>query len=164
MTIPNPARINRSSSEFRQAQPRPIALAQAQPSPLLCTYRKWVRLRHRTNMQRWTARLLLILLLVGVLAPVGLAATAPEPHACCKRHPMHDAAQHGMEFHAPPSCCNHDCCRSVTVSQWAQAKPAAHASFQPSTTTRRSAVQPVHLTSAVDSAHSGRAPPQFFLG
>jgi hypothetical protein len=125
---------------------------------------QWVRLGQRTIMQRWTARLLLILLLVGVLAPVGLAATASEPHACCKRHPMHDAAPSGMEFHVPPGCCNHDCCRSLTVSHWADLGPVTHASCKFSITLHRSAVRLVHLTSAVDSAHSGRAPPQFLLG
>jgi len=117
----------------------------------------------QNNMQRWVARLLLILLLVGVLAPVGLAATAPEPHACCKRRTIHDASPQGMEFHAPPGCCNHNCCRSLKVSQWTELGPAA-ASCKLSTTTRRSAVPPGHLTYIADSAHSGRAPPQFFLG
>jgi hypothetical protein len=118
----------------------------------------------KKTMQRWTARLLLILSLVGVLAPVGLAATAPEPHACCKRHPMHDAAPRGMEFNPPPSCCNHDCCRSLTVSQWAQARLATRDSFLPSASTRRSATEFIRITSVVDNAHSGRAPPQFLLG
>ena len=41
-------------------------------------------------MYRLTARLLLALLLAGTFVPVAMAISAPVPHACCMRKPMHD--------------------------------------------------------------------------
>ena len=41
-------------------------------------------------MYRLTARLLLVLLLAGTFVPVAMAVSAPVPHACCMRKPMHD--------------------------------------------------------------------------
>ena len=43
-------------------------------------------------MHRLTARLLLVLLLVGVFVPVALAISATSAHACCMRKPMHGRA------------------------------------------------------------------------
>src|SRR5277367_2338203 len=51
-------------------------------------------------MHRLTARVLMVLLLAGVLVPVAEAITAPTPHACCLRKPMHDSQD--AEFQAPP--------------------------------------------------------------
>jgi hypothetical protein len=47
-------------------------------------------------MHRVTARSLLVLLLVGVFVPVGLAIAAAPPHACCLRKAMHDGAPHSQ--------------------------------------------------------------------
>jgi hypothetical protein len=77
----------------------------------------------RIDMHRLTARVLMVLLLAGVLAPVAMAISAPTPHACCLRKPMHDSRD--AEFQAPPGCCDHDCCRPLTVSQWADLGPGA---------------------------------------
>jgi len=114
-------------------------------------------------MHRRTARFLLILLLVSIFAPVGLAISTPAPHACCMRKPMHDRGSHDSEFNAPPGCCNHDCCRPLTVSHWAHVAPAARNVADPIALSLNSAARPFDLTSAVDSAHSGRAPPQFSI-
>jgi hypothetical protein len=114
-------------------------------------------------MHRLTARLLLTLLLVGVFVPVALAISAPAPHACCMRKPMHHHGAHDSEFNAPPACCNHDCCRPLTVSHWAQLRPPADAFVACLAANLPLPAKSVNLTTAVDASHSGRAPPQFSI-
>lgn len=75
------------------------------------------------KMRPFTARILLTLLPVGVLAPVALAITGDPPHACCLRKRMRDRGPHQAEFNAPPGCCNRDCCRPLTISHWAELTP-----------------------------------------
>ena len=70
-------------------------------------------------MHRLTARLLLILTLVGTLAPVALAISAPLPHACCIRKPMHDHGSRSLEFRSTASE-RRNCCPPVTTAHWAQ--------------------------------------------
>src|SRR5580700_11022574 len=85
-------------------------------------------------MHRRIAQFLLLLALMGNLAPAELALAAPPPHACCLRktaHHCHDsvaAEAKGLDVRAA-SCCNHDCCRAVTTAQWAHAQPPVAASF-----------------------------------
>lgn len=111
-------------------------------------------------MQPLTARLLLTLALVGVFAPVAMAISAPAPHACCMRKPMHDPGSHAGEFSAPPACCNHDCCRPLTVSHWAQLRPRSGAFVAPLAADLPLPAASVSLSTAVNASHSGRAPPQ----
>jgi len=113
-------------------------------------------------MHKLTARILLTLSLVGVFAPVALAISASPMHACCMRQ-MHDADNNHRHIQAPATCCNHDCCRTVTVSQWAELSSTS-ANFAPSLTTRRQiSAQSIPLLAQNDSAHSGRAPPQLSI-
>jgi hypothetical protein len=114
-------------------------------------------------MRRLTARFVLILLLVGVFAPVALAISTPTPHACCLRKPMHDRSSHNSEFNAPPGCCQRDCCRPLTVSQWASLSPSAGAQRMPASTTLQSHQRPTLVAVDANNAHSGRAPPQFSI-
>jgi hypothetical protein len=114
-------------------------------------------------MHRRTARFVLILLLVGVFAPVALAISAPAPHACCLRKPMHDRSSHNSEFKAPPGCCQHDCCRPLPVSQWAHLTPPASAQPTPASTTKQSGQRPTPFAVDANSTHSGRAPPKFSI-
>jgi hypothetical protein len=114
-------------------------------------------------MHRQTARLLLVLLLVGVFVPVALAISATPPHACCMRKAMHDRASHNAEFQAPPGCCQHDCCRPLIVSQWAHLTARACAPVTPASATLQSERQAIHYATSVNHAHSGRAPPQFSM-
>jgi len=114
-------------------------------------------------MHRLTARLLLILLLAGVFTPLALAITAPMPHACCMRKPMHDAGSHDSQFQAPPSCCDHDCCRPLTVSQWADVQPG-DATCRSLPTTRLQCDAPrADVLSFIYQAPSVRGPPQFSI-
>jgi hypothetical protein len=114
-------------------------------------------------MHRLTARFVLIVLLVGVFAPVALAISAPTPHACCLRKPMHDRASHDSQFKASPGCCNRDCCRPLTVSQWAHIAPSVNARQATASSTLHSERGPICVATAVSNAHSGRAPPQFSM-
>ena len=73
------------------------------------------------------ARFLLLLTLLGNLAPVALAIAAPAAHACCIRksvHPCHESAIATSQTSVLRSadCCNHDCCRGVTTARWAYAQ------------------------------------------
>lgn len=83
-------------------------------------------------MHRLTARLLLLLALIGYLAPIAIASSAPA-RACCVRKGVHhcdDAL--GSETEQPvirdASCCKGDCGRAVTTAQWAHAREFASAS------------------------------------
>jgi hypothetical protein len=114
-------------------------------------------------MHRVTAKLLLILLLVGVSAPAALAITLPSPHACCLRKPMHGRTSHNAEFNGPPGCCQHDCCRPLTVSQWAQLTQSQRSQGIPTSSTLQARARPSTCAAVTDQSHSGRAPPQFFI-
>jgi hypothetical protein len=114
-------------------------------------------------MHRLTARLLLVLLLAGVFVPVALAISATPAHACCMRKPMHGRPSHDAEFQGPPGCCQHDCCRPLTVSRAAHLTSTTCAQAPPALTILEHERQPIHFTSSVDHAYSGRAPPQFSI-
>ena len=109
-------------------------------------------------MHRLTARLLVVLLLVGVFAPAALAISAPAPHACCMRKPMAQPTPHDAQFNTP-DCCNHNCCRPLTVSQWTQVRPSRSVRTAPQSTSFLAESRPVRRTAQYDDAHSGRAPP-----
>jgi hypothetical protein len=114
-------------------------------------------------MLRLTARLLLTLMLVGVLAPVALAISAPAPHACCMRKPMHDHGSTSAALHTLPASCNHDCCHALTVSQSPCLLPSAGAriaTFSVPLPVESPAANCGHL---IRASHSGRAPPQFSI-
>jgi hypothetical protein len=70
-------------------------------------------------MHRLTARLLLVLTLVGTLAPVALAVSAPPPHACCMRKPMHDQDSRGLNTQTVDTG-HRNCCPPVTTAHWAE--------------------------------------------
>jgi len=112
-------------------------------------------------MHRLTARVLLVLLLVGSFVPVALAISATPSHACCMRKPMHGRPSHDSEFHAPPGCCQHDGCRSLTVSQLAHLSPSAEVHRMAASTASQAELPEVRFSASINHAHSGRAPPQF---
>ncbi len=114
-------------------------------------------------MHRATARLLLVLLLVGIFMPVALAISAAPPHACCLRKPMHGRPSHDAQFQAPPACCQHDCCRPLTVSRGAHPASKTGAPAASASTILRSQRESIGFASSVNYAHSGRAPPQFSI-
>src|SRR5215470_12591035 len=114
-------------------------------------------------MHRLTARWLLVLLLVGVLAPVALAISATPVHACCLRKALHGSFAHNAEFQSLAGCCQHDCCRPLTVSQSVHLSRLACVEITPTFSSLQSEPQLAHFTVSVNNAHSGRAPPQFSI-
>ena len=114
-------------------------------------------------MHRLTARLLLTLMLVGIFAPVALAISAPAPHACCMRKPMHDHGSNDAEFHIVPASCNHDCCHALTVSQSPHLLPSVSAQGATFSTPLPAEESAINRSRLVQSSHSGRAPPQFSI-
>ncbi len=70
-------------------------------------------------MHRLTARLLLVLLLAGIFVPVAMAVSAPLPHACCMRKPMHSHGSSSRDLQAVGSQ-NRSCCPPVTTAHWAE--------------------------------------------
>jgi len=111
-------------------------------------------------MHRLAAKLALLSLLLSVFAPVALAMAAPAPHACCARK-MHGRSSHEAAFDAV-SCCQQDCCKSLTVSQVAQTLFSSYFVGLSGQRCDRQAAFHSSITS-VSIAHSGRAPPVFFL-
>jgi hypothetical protein len=81
-------------------------------------------------MHRLTARLLLLIALLGNFLPLALAASTAPAHQCCFRKGVHHCQGssgqlgEGLSFNSG-SCCNHDCCGAVTTAQWAQAQAEA---------------------------------------
>src|SRR5437899_354938 len=70
---------------------RSVTTEEKVAAPLCVTYPCVVRLSVSTllaYMNRWTARVLLLLLLMGTFGPVALAISASAQHACCMRKPM----------------------------------------------------------------------------
>jgi hypothetical protein len=109
-----------------------------------------------TSVQRQIARTLLVLLLVGVFAPVGLAMSVAPPHACCMRK-MHEGGQQ-QQWNAR-HCANHDCCRAVTAAQSAVNQRQVSA-FTADRSARLTPIHAVDLSIAnFHSSYSGRAPP-----
>src|SRR5881275_1039709 len=75
-------------------------------------------------MRHLTARFMLVLLLVGVLAPAALALAAPPSHACCMRKGM-SMHEHGSSQTQISSlnCCERNCCGPLTVAHFAELRP-----------------------------------------
>jgi len=120
-----------------------------------------------TNMQRLTARFLLLFALVGTFVPLALAATAAPLHSCCLRKAAHHC--HGVGNEADQraiyssSCCNHDCCRAVTTSQCADPQPPLAPVFAPNVESRAAASPSRALASEFLASQSSRAPPQIAI-
>jgi hypothetical protein len=112
-------------------------------------------------MRSLTARLLLVLLLVGTFVPVALAISAPAPHACCLRklhqHPSHDA-----QFEARDSA-PRNCCPPVAVVHWAEPISAITTHVTLVATTAHAQLPPLRRHTGVNASHSGRAPPAFSI-
>ncbi len=70
-------------------------------------------------MHRIIASSLLVLLLVGTLAPVALALSAPPPHACCVRKLLHNGRARHLEMQAVDGG-RHNCCPPITTAHWAE--------------------------------------------
>jgi hypothetical protein len=118
-------------------------------------------------MQRLTARFLLLLALAGTFAPLALAATAAPEHACCLRKGVHQchgsAPESDQRSVRDTSCCNHECCRAVTTSQWAHAQPQVSTPSVQNIEARLADSQTVYPATKRFSSQSTRAPPQISI-
>jgi len=113
-------------------------------------------------MLRLTARLLLVVLLIGIFTPVALAISTPPVHACCMRKPLHDHASHQAQFQAL-DCCQHNCCRPLTVARWAQPRPPVGAHRDGGAVIVFSEAPTVRPATILAASQSVRAPPSSFL-
>jgi hypothetical protein len=59
-----------------------------------------------------------VLLLTGIFAPEAMAVTAPLPHACCTRKPMHNRGSSSRDLQAVGNE-HRSCCPPVTTAHWA---------------------------------------------
>jgi len=126
-------------------------------------------------MQRWIARLLVLVMVVPALGPLAMPAAVPHAAPHCARPavkpamPCHpgmtmtmaaEAPSPEKSFRATDSCCqDHGCCRGMAAPKWAaspaqlflhRSSPAAAGLFATST----------QLNSATFvNDHSARAPP-----
>jgi hypothetical protein len=142
-------------------------------------------------MHRWTARFVVLVMLVPVIGPLALARMAPMEGMHCVRQPLAaaaatPAAEPAMHCHegAPRSaeqseqqsavssasteasfrsldCCrNHDCCRSVTTSEWAQAVGRHYSYVRLLIEPAVPALAAARVSSPLIGADSARAPPR----
>jgi hypothetical protein len=109
-------------------------------------------------MQRFLARLTVLWMLVGVLTPAALAVAAPAPHACCKRKAMQEAAANHAQFNEF-KCGNHDCCRSLAISQRSEAAPRSTTSVQLQTTKLVARLNVLYCATKLLSSTFVRGPP-----
>jgi hypothetical protein len=119
-------------------------------------------------MQRLTARLLLLIALTGTFVPLALQAAAAPPHACCLRKAMHrcheaTAADRREPVAVAPGCCQHNCFRGVTTSQYAHPEAPVVGVFARDGQKHDSDFQPAIADFEFRSTQSTRAPPQFVL-
>lgn len=114
-------------------------------------------------MRRLTARILLIFALLGTFVPLALAISTPAPHTCCMRKPMADRSAPDPQIHAFPACCNHDCCRVVVTSQWAQITAVTHSQRSLALFALPHPFVVSSGKSGISTLHSGRSPPHFSI-
>jgi hypothetical protein len=117
-------------------------------------------------MKRFTAIFLFLFALAGTFVPLATAVTTTAPHACCRRraHQCHDSAvtSSGLAVHGT-NCCNHDCCRTASVSQKAHALPQLAVRFALQVQARVTELLPAASTFESFVSRSPRAPPRIAL-
>jgi hypothetical protein len=113
-------------------------------------------------MQRLTAKLLLLFALVGTIAPIAMAVTAPQ-HACClrKTHHCHESASaETTELAVSSQTCDHDCCRAASTSQWANPQLGIRPALVQNVETHITDSHPRTPAAQHSPSQSTRAPPQ----
>src|SRR5438309_10795903 len=118
-------------------------------------------------MRRLTARLLLLVLLLGTFSPVALALSAQPRHACCVRKKPHchntlPTDPDGLAIYAP-SCAQRSCCRALSLTHWAQPQPSHKAHPVPHNQLLSHLPQVIFAGADLAAAHTVRGPPEFSL-
>jgi hypothetical protein len=121
-------------------------------------------------MRRLIARILLVLLLVGVMAPAGLAFSAQPACACCHGkccRRMMQKMRRAQTSHGPTvraaACCGHACNCWLGTTQYAHPQSPVSALSALASASLVSHPGPARGATQPDAAHSGRAPPAFSL-
>jgi hypothetical protein len=109
-------------------------------------------------MHRLTTRLLLVLLLVDILAPMALAISAPPPHACCVRKPLHGPSSRSLELQAVGGQ-HRNCCPPVITAHWAEPGSGIGHGARPLLTYLPPELAPLFRTNAGNALHPVRGPP-----
>jgi hypothetical protein len=113
-------------------------------------------------MQRLTAKFLLLFALIGTVVPVAIAVTAPQ-HACCirKTHHCHESASSdSTQLAISSKTCDHDCCRAVSTSKWANLQLGTSPAFVQNIEAHAADSQPHSPALELTASKSPRAPPQ----
>ncbi|HVI07166.1 MAG TPA: hypothetical protein VND65_02610 [Candidatus Binatia bacterium] len=116
-------------------------------------------------MQRLTARWLLLIVLLGAVAPLVAAMNAPLPHACCRRnsaHSCHQAAalsDNDQLSFSRGGCCDPACGRAATTAQWRHVRVSESAGLYQKSDFYPAASQPAVPQTASANFQSPRAPP-----
>ena len=116
-------------------------------------------------MQRLTAKFLLLFALFGTVVPVAMAVTAPQ-HACCvrKTHHCHEpASPDSTQLAISSQTCDHDCCRGVSASQWANIELRINLAVVRNIETHTGNSQPRTPAAQHSASQSTRAPPQLSI-
>jgi hypothetical protein len=121
----------------------------------------WDSDSHNKNMQRLTARFLLLFALVGTFLPTALAIAAAPPHACCLRkaaHQCHASDADRRSLHGA-ACCNQGCCGAVTTTHAANPCSPLYSAFALHVSARISESPAEIPATKLFSSQSTRAPP-----
>jgi hypothetical protein len=116
-------------------------------------------------MIRWTAKLLVYFFLWTSIGPAAMAASAPPAHACCVRKKLNQHHHHeGMaqrEDTVSSTHCEqgHRCCSPLTVSHWAQTRPAVSQLVATGAEIVRTIASTLYHPEPLASQAPARAPP-----
>jgi len=113
-------------------------------------------------MQRLTARLLLILIALGVFQPLVEALSAEPPHACCLRR-LHALSDQPAQFHDARKASG-NCCPPLTTPHTANPVSGDQAQFSPAVSSVKLVSQDRFRHNPFRATLSARAPPASPLG
>src|SRR3954469_17512474 len=115
-----------------------------------------------TNMQRFTARFLLLFALFGTVAPAALQALSTSSHACCLRksaqHCHHQLNSSQSVVLTPGECLSQNCCRAVKISKSAYTQPSPSAGLTRYSVECVSESHPALVHTQVQTSTPPRAP------
>jgi hypothetical protein len=131
------------------------------------------------TMNRWIARLLVLIMVAPVFGPLALARDSQLQSPHCLRQPSKPVMEchHGMTmapepqptepqptetyFRSGDQCClNHDCCRGMAAPQWARPQTTPLTLDNLSTERAPSAPAALLIPSVLFDSDSARAPPR----
>jgi hypothetical protein len=110
-------------------------------------------------VHRLTARLLLLLIAIGMFQPLLEAFSADPPHACCLRR-LHAQKDQPLQFR-DASKLNRNCCPPLTTPHIAQLKSGEDALAIPLVSELVFGATNARPGKGFDSHNSSRAPPAF---